>query len=575
MIRGLIVLAILGIIAFFGLFAFVVIPYFVNDGYRGQVIARQSDEAINRYYVMNDVLTQYFKPHAIFLVHAASKADSVRLTATDLEAGMSVPDALDVVWLDLAHHTGLSARNFLPVDSLQNLPAFIDYSRSATDPKLTHDREWWAIRHFRFKNLGGDYVIAIRDLKPVPHLKAEEAIVVIVPMSAVLNFARTNLNQYNRDLEINMYGRQDTLYGLDMAAFGILDGADTVWWRGDRSEPVKQYDFMNDHTSWRHTGWIVDKIDLGLSIQSRAMEPQVLAGMITTSKAVIRITQVATIGALAIVMLLLTSLFLVRRRHVRNQIALAHLAHAVKTPVARLKLAAETLTEGRVVSPEEEKGMLKAVTRECDRLDRAVQNAALSLEKGRLEFNLQVGDLAGLVKDVADSWKPSFDNLKIELIVVLPERQAETPIVRYDATLLPVMLDNLIDNALRHTRLRCRPITADHCRPAEVGSKESENCQPRRADSGTLGAPSVTISLTSDAKEAILTIDDSGEGIPISQRSRLFKPFSGSARDPKSGATGLGLGLALCKQIVLGHNGSIEAKDAPGGGARFEVRLPV
>jgi signal transduction histidine kinase len=162
-----------------------------------------------------------------------------------------------------------------------------------------------------------------------------------------------------------------------------------------------------------------------------------------------------------------------------------------------------------------------------------------------LEFNLQTADFAHILNDLIESWKPTFERQEIEL-----KTEVATSLkVAFDQSLLPVAIDNLIDNALRHTRMK------------------------QATGLGT--SPTVTISLTQDSSYAILRIDDSGEGIPISARSKLFKPFAGSATDPKSGVSGLGLGLALVKRIVEGHKGNISVADAPNGGARFEVRLPV
>jgi nitrogen fixation/metabolism regulation signal transduction histidine kinase len=67
-----------------------------------------------------------------------------------------------------------------------------------------------------------------------------------------------------------------------------------------------------------------------------------------------------------------------------------------------------------------------------------------------------------------------------------------------------------------------------------------------------------------------LAIDDSGPGIAPEVRERLFTPYVTT-----KGSRGTGLGLALAHRIVHDHDGAIEAGDAPGGGARFTVRLPI
>jgi two-component system NtrC family sensor kinase len=70
---------------------------------------------------------------------------------------------------------------------------------------------------------------------------------------------------------------------------------------------------------------------------------------------------------------------------------------------------------------------------------------------------------------------------------------------------------------------------------------------------------------------AILRVTDSGPGIPAEVRPRIFEPFFTT----KTHGKGTGLGLAICRRIVEAHGGSIQIGDTPGGGATFEVTLPL
>jgi signal transduction histidine kinase len=67
-------------------------------------------------------------------------------------------------------------------------------------------------------------------------------------------------------------------------------------------------------------------------------------------------------------------------------------------------------------------------------------------------------------------------------------------------------------------------------------------------------------------------VDDSGRGISPDDRARVFERFW---RAPDAPAGGLGLGLAIGRWIVERHGGSLDVTERPGGGARFEVRLPA
>ncbi len=110
--------------------------------------------------------------------------------------------------------------------------------------------------------------------------------------------------------------------------------------------------------------------------------------------------------------------------------------------------------------------------------------------------------------------------------------------VRGDATQLRRLTRNLVDNAARHARSR------------------------------------VVISVHEEDGFVVLRVDDDGAGVPRGDRGRVFERFvrldDGRGRDEG----GAGLGLAIVAEIAAAHGGTVALDEAPGGGARFEVRLP-
>ncbi|PZF57459.1 sensor histidine kinase [Curtobacterium sp. MCSS17_008] len=123
--------------------------------------------------------------------------------------------------------------------------------------------------------------------------------------------------------------------------------------------------------------------------------------------------------------------------------------------------------------------------------------------------------------------------VRIDVSGVAPAR------VRGDDRLLARVVRNLVDNAVRHAEQL------------------------------------VVLGLGATGDSAVLTVDDDGHGIPESDRSRVFERFvrldEGRARD----AGGSGLGLAIVDAVVRAHGGDVAVSAAPGGGARFTVRLPL
>jgi len=83
------------------------------------------------------------------------------------------------------------------------------------------------------------------------------------------------------------------------------------------------------------------------------------------------------------------------------------------------------------------------------------------------------------------------------------------------------------------------------------------------------------VKLSTSARFAELVVDDNGEGIPIHERETVFEPFYRLENSRNRASGGTGLGLALTRQIVEAHGGRITAGEAPGGGARLRVLLPL
>jgi len=117
------------------------------------------------------------------------------------------------------------------------------------------------------------------------------------------------------------------------------------------------------------------------------------------------------------------------------------------------------------------------------------------------------------------------------------EVQGPLPRLQADQAQLDRVLDNLIDNALRHT-----------ARDGQI------RLQARR-----------------HGERVIISVEDNGEGIAYGQQGRIFEPFVQVGR--KKG--GAGLGLALCKEIVQLHGGRMGVYSRPGQGTQFYMALAV
>ncbi|HBF65374.1 MAG TPA: hypothetical protein DDW34_06075 [Clostridium sp.] len=112
-------------------------------------------------------------------------------------------------------------------------------------------------------------------------------------------------------------------------------------------------------------------------------------------------------------------------------------------------------------------------------------------------------------------------------------------IVPMDATLIEQVLINLLENAIRH----------------------AQTVLP------------IALKVFQENKEIIFTITDYGKGIDPARISTIFEGDNGNASVDSN--RGLGIGLSLCKTIILAHNGRIFAENQPCGGAVFTFALPM
>jgi signal transduction histidine kinase len=86
---------------------------------------------------------------------------------------------------------------------------------------------------------------------------------------------------------------------------------------------------------------------------------------------------------------------------------------------------------------------------------------------------------------------------------------------------------------------------------------------------GTSSPKRILISSYAEKDEVVVTVGDSGPGIPSGMRERIFEPFYSTREE------GSGIGLNICQRIVLDHGGSIQVSDSPLGGADFILRIPI
>jgi len=215
----------------------------------------------------------------------------------------------------------------------------------------------------------------------------------------------------------------------------------------------------------------------------------------------------------------------------------ANASHELKTPVAAVRVLAETLLTALPDDPEAGRRFAERIGREAERLDALVRDLLdLSrVERGTLD--VEPVDLVGLAKEVVGGYADRAEERRIKLRSELQPNVA----MRGDRAQLGLLLSNLVDNAVRYTPAR-----------------------------GT-----VCVRLDAGESRAVLQVTDTGEGIPESELPRVFERFYrvDKARARQTGGTGLG--LAIVRHVAESHGGAVKFDSELGRGTTFTVTLPL
>jgi CheY-like chemotaxis protein/two-component sensor histidine kinase len=219
---------------------------------------------------------------------------------------------------------------------------------------------------------------------------------------------------------------------------------------------------------------------------------------------------------------------------------LANGSHELRTPITSVKGYIEALAEG-LLGPltEAQREALEVSQRNLDRQLHMI-NELLSyarFESSGLELERRPTDLAVIARQVVDGVRaargPELD-LRLQVEDELPAADA-------DGQRLAQVIDNLVTNAIKFTP----------------------------------PAGSVTVALRREADDVVVAVSDTGIGIPGDQQQRIFDRFYQVQSSSTRRYGGIGLGLAIVRQILDAHGCAIELDSAPGHGSTFSFRLPV
>jgi signal transduction histidine kinase len=222
----------------------------------------------------------------------------------------------------------------------------------------------------------------------------------------------------------------------------------------------------------------------------------------------------------------------------------AGIAHEIRNPLGSIRLYVQMLAEDVADLPSQA-GLCGKITQAITGLDAIVRDVLLFAREMRVQRRaIDVSDLvAEAIEQCAGLITSSSDGCETTLEIDADEW------VDVDAVLLQQAIGNLLRNAVE--AMVETPAGDRERRLGVVVARRRVRCPDGRR-----------------AMRLVISVDDSGPGIPAETVDRIFNPFFTTRR------TGTGLGLAIVHRIVEAHEGHLNVKRSPWGGARVEICLP-
>lgn len=217
----------------------------------------------------------------------------------------------------------------------------------------------------------------------------------------------------------------------------------------------------------------------------------------------------------------------------------SNVSHELKTPITSVKVLAESLIEQEDVPVELYQEFMVDINEELERMNKIINDllSLVKMDKNASEVNISEVNINEFLESILKQLQPIADKRNIEIIF-----ESVRPVTaQVDEVKLSMAFRNLIENAIKYNY-----------------------------DNGW-----VRVSLNADHKFFYLRVSDSGVGIPEELQDNIFERFYrvDKARSRETG--GNGLGLAITRNAILLHRGSIKVHSVEQQGTTFAVRIPL
>jgi len=234
--------------------------------------------------------------------------------------------------------------------------------------------------------------------------------------------------------------------------------------------------------------------------------------------------------------------FIIRQKKVSEMKSdfINNMTHEFKTPIATISLAADTITNPKVIKDESSiRHFIGMIKKENSRMNKKVETILqiASLDKKEMDFKFDNLSIHSVIERAVEGLDILVQQRNGRITLLL---DATNPVIYGDSEHLFNLVNNLLDNAIKYSDK----------------------------------SPEITVRTKNNGNGVILSVEDKGIGMSKHVQSRIFERFyrqtSGNVHDVK----GFGLGLNYSRAIVDAHKGTITVNSEPGKGSRFDVFLP-
>jgi signal transduction histidine kinase len=218
----------------------------------------------------------------------------------------------------------------------------------------------------------------------------------------------------------------------------------------------------------------------------------------------------------------------------------ANVSHELKTPLALIRLFAETLELGRVQTEEKARQYYRVINKESQRLTQLINNILdfSRIEANRKEYRFAPTDVARIVEEVLEAYRFPIEQQNFTLEVEVAE---DLPEAEVDAEAIGQALINLVNNAIKYSR-----------------EERYIRLRVRR-----------------EGDRILISVTDRGIGVAKADQKKIFEKFYRAENSLLHETKGSGLGLALVQHIMEAHGGTVEVESTSGKGSTFTLVLPL